>query len=458
LRVLYDLSGREQISKGASMSTPRTWRDFSDAELGPELAALRSQRSALLAKANKLFARATVEGRDLTAEETREADALLDEAAALAHKLGSASMGEAQKRAGIAHARLEQGTAIGGPEARSYQPGEYRALAANESFREHLVGTGEIEERRGRPLSIGRAIVGLVTGKWDGAAEERRALSGSNDTAGGYMLSPELSATWIDRARAASVMIRAGVKVVPMRTASLSMLRVTGDPVPAWRGEGDLIATSEPAFGAVHFSARSLAVAVPVSRELLSDTVNAAEVVESVLVSAMGLELDRAVLDGDGVRKPLGIRRTAGVGTLSVGGAANTLHFAQAVGLVLQQNETPTGIVVHPRTFSAAVDRAVDSTNQPLRLPPSLERLPWFQTTSVPTNLGGGTETAPIVGDFSQVVVGLRQNIEIAIAKEGTTADGRGFARNEAIIVAILRADSMLVREKAFCVLGGITN
>jgi HK97 family phage major capsid protein len=458
LRVLYDLSGREQISKGASMATPRTWRDFSDAELGPELAALRSQRSDLLAKANRLLSRATVEGRDLTLEETREADALLDEAAALAHKLGNASMGEAQKRAGIAHAMLEQGKAIGGPEARSYQPGEYRALAKDDSVFEHLVGTGEIEERRGRPLSIGRAIVGLVTGKWDGAAEERRALSGSSDTAGGYMLPPELSATWIDRARAASVMVRAGVKVVPMRTASLSMLRVTGDPTPAWRGEGDPIATSEPVFGAAHFNARSLAVAVPVSKELLADAQNSAEVLESVLFAAMGLAFDEAVLDGDGVRKPLGIRRTAGVGTLSVGGAANTLHFAEAVGLVLQQNEVPTGIVLHPRTYSAAVDRAVDSTGQPLRLPPSLERMPWFQTTSVPTNLGGGSETFAVVGDFSQVIVGLRQNIEVVISKEGATADGRGFARNEAIIVAILRADSMLVREKAFCVLGSVAN
>jgi HK97 family phage major capsid protein len=440
------------------MTTPRTWRDFSDAELGPELAALRSQRSDLLAKANRILARATAENRDLTLEETRESDALLDEAAALAHKLGSASMREPQRRAGIAHAMLEQGTAIGGPEARSYQPGEYRALAANESVLEHLVGTGEVSERRGRPLSIGRAIVGLVTGKWDGAAEERRAISGSNDTAGGYMLSPELSATWIDRARAASVMVRAGVRVVPMKTASLSMVRVTGDPVPAWRGEGDPIATSEPVFGAANFNARSLAVAVPVSRELLADASNSSEVLESVLFSAMALEFDRAVLDGDGVRKPLGIRRTTGVGTLSVGGAANTLHFAQAVGLVLQQNETPNGIVLHPRTFSAAVDRAVDSTGQPLRLPPSLERMPWFQTTSVPTNLGGGTETVAVVGDFSQVIVGLRQNIELTVSVQGTTTDGRGFGRNEAIIVAVLRGDSMLVREKAFCVLASVTN
>lgn len=441
------------------MATAKTWRDFSDEELGSELAEVRNQRNELIQKAKKILAVSTAEGRDLTPDETRESERLMDEADVLEHRLGSASMRDAQKRAGVTRYQQEQeGKPLNGSESRAFLPGEFRALAKDESVREHLIGTGEIAERRGRPLSLGKTIRGIVTGKWDGAAEEQRALSGNLGTAGGYMLSEELSALWIDRARAASVMVRAGVRVVPMKTASLSMVRVTGDPTPAWRIEGDPIATSEPVFGGVTFNARSLAVAVPISKELLADAANAADIVESVLVSAMALEFDRAVLDGDGVRKPKGIRTTTGVGTLAVSGAATTLKFAEAIGSVLQQNETPNGIVLHPRTFSAAIDRAVDSTNQPLRLPPSLERMPFFQTTSVPITLGGGSETAPIVGDFSQVIVGLRQNIEIAISTQGSTTDGRGFGRNEAIIVAILRADSMLVREKAFCVMTGVTN
>jgi HK97 family phage major capsid protein len=428
--------------------------DLTNDQIRTKIGHLEAERRDCLTKARKILDLASTEKRELTANESHESDTLLDNADSLAAKIKKYQRtldGETPRGTGGSISNPE-------PESRSFQPGEYRALAANESFREHLVGTGEIEERRGRPLSLGKTIRGLVTGKWDGAADERRALSGSNDTAGGYMLSPELSATWIDRARAASVMVRAGVRVVPMKTASLSMVRVTGDPTPSWRIEGDDVATSEPVFGGVNFNARSLAVMVPISKELLADAANAAEIVESVLFSAMALEFDRAVLDGDGVRKPKGIRNTTGVGTLSVAGAASTLKFAEAIGSVLQQNETPTGIVLHPRTFSAAVDRAVDSTNQPLRLPPSLEKMPFFQTTSVPITLGGGSETAPIVGDFSQVIVGLRQNIEIAISTQGTTSTGRGYPKNEAIIAAILRADSMLIREKAFCVMTGVTN
>ncbi|MCC6228525.1 MAG: phage major capsid protein [Phycisphaerales bacterium] len=427
--------------------------EISDAQIEEKIGHLTHERAECVTEARSILAKAEREKRDLSIDEEARSSNLLDAAERLAEQI-------AKYRRSLGGSVQGKSELVGsnGPEARSFQPGEFRALAKDESFREHLIGTGEVAERRGRPLSLGKTIVGLVTGRWDGAADERRALSGSSDVAGGYLLGEELSSLWIDKARAASVMVRAGVKVVPMRTASLAMLRVTGDPTPSWRIEGSPIATSEPTFGSATLNARSLAVAVPISKELLADAANAADIVESVLVSAMALEFDRAVLDGDGVVKPKGIRNTTGVGTLAVSGAASTLKFAEAIGTVLQQNETPNGIVLHPRTYSAAIDRAVDSTNQPLRLPPSLERMPFYQTTSVPTNLGGGTDTAPVVGDFSQVVVGLRQNVEIAISTQGSTSDGRGFPRNEAIIVAILRADSMLIREKAFCVMTGVTN
>ncbi|MFN7315264.1 MAG: phage major capsid protein [Phycisphaerae bacterium] len=445
----------------------RTWRDYSDAELGPDLAALRSERSDLVKRANVVLAKATAENRELTPDESREADSLLDEARAIEHRLGSASIRDAPRRAGQAafdthdRGRDSDPRPGDGPRDRSgdrgVQPGEFRALAKNESLLEHFRATGEVEERRSRPLSLGKTIRGIVTGKWDGAADERRALSGSNDILGGYMLSTELSASWIDRARARSVMAQAGVRIAPMTSASMAMLRVTGDPTPAWRIEGDPIASSDPVFGGVTFNARSLAVSIPVSKELLADAVNAAEVIESVLASAMAVEVDRAVLDGDGKNKPQGIRQAANVGTLAVGGAANMMHFAQAVGQVRQQNEEPTGIILHPRTFSAAIDRDLDTTNQPRQLPPSLRNLPMFQTTSVPANLSG-SNTVAYVGDFSQVVVGMRQNIEISVATQARDASGRGFERNEAIILATLRADSMLVRERAFVVLTGISN
>lgn len=441
------------------MPVDNQFPDPTPAQYREKIGHFTHERKECVTKAQRILARATVENRELTQDEANEAEALTNSAEMLTKKIDrfrdhlSGDTPPVENRT-----NHQPGDHPGNRSERGYQPGEYRSLGKGESLREHLVGTGEIVvERRSRPLSLGKTIRGIVSGDWTNATEEKRALGNSSDIQGGYLIGGELSAEWIDRARSRSVMMAAGARVVPMRTASMAMARITSDPVPGWRSDGALIASSDPLFGSVNFSAKSLAVSVPVARELLADAQNAAEVIESVLESALALELDRAILDGDGVQKPQGIRQAVNVGGLAVGGAANTLHFAQAVGAVLQENETPTGIVCHPRTFSAAVDRAVDSTGQPLRLPPSLERLPWFQTTSVPANIGG-SNTVGYVGDFSKVILGLRSNIEIRVATEARDASGRGFERNEVIVVGILRADSMLIREKAFCVLTGITN
>jgi HK97 family phage major capsid protein len=442
------------------MTSPRTWRDFSDAELGPELAALRSQRSDLLARANRILARATAESRDLTSEEARESDALLDEAAALAYKLGSASMREPQRRAGEAHARLEQGKAIG-PESRESTIGdEFRALKPDEPFTGELRRLGELSERADPPLSIGRYIRAVVSGSWKGAEAERRALAGSNDIKGGYLVPTQLSAQVIDLARARSVCIAAGAVTVPMLTDSLSMAKLVADPVPQWRGEGSIVASSDPTFGAIRMSAKSLGVIVPVSRELMMDAPNAPAVIDAALTAALGLELDRACLVGiGGPIQPLGIINDNDVQTFNAGAFADWSDLADAVGRLLTQNERgPFAAVMHPRTFSTC-DRLVDSTGQPMQKPDSVRALRFLTTTSLPTNLGAGANEAPvIVGDFGQLAIGVRQNLEIEISRDGQDSTGRGFQRNEVLIRATLRADVALLRPTAFCTLGGVTN
>jgi HK97 family phage major capsid protein len=442
------------------MTSPRTWRDFSDAELGPELAALRSQRSDLLARANRILARATAESRDLTSEEARESDALLDEAAALAYKLGSASMREPQRRAGEAHARLEQGKAIG-PESRESTIGdEFRALKPDEPFTGELRRLGELSERADPPLSIGRYIRAVVSGSWKGAEAERRALAGSNDIKGGYLVPTQLSAQVIDLARARSVCIAAGAVTVPMLTDSLSMAKLVADPVPQWRGEGSIVASSDPTFGAIRMSAKSLGVIVPVSRELMMDAPNAPAVIDAALTAALGLELDRACLVGiGGPIQPLGIINDNDVQTFNAGAFADWSDLADAVGRLLTQNERgPFAAVMHPRTFSTC-DRLVDSTGQPMQKPDSVRGLRFLVTTSLPTNLGAGANEAPvIVGDFGQLAIGVRQNLEIEISRDGQDSTGRGFQRNEVLIRATLRADVALLRPKAFVWLSGVTN
>lgn len=396
---------------------------------------------ALVASARKILDTAKAEKRDMTSEESRQFDEFLAKA----------------EEVGNRHQPRKTGPDPIG-EDREESPGELRAIKPNESYRDELRRLGVITERAGPRLSLGRTIRGIVTGEWDGASAERRALSGLSDTGGGYLIPPELSSEMVDLARARSVCLRAGARTMPMKSSSLTMARLTADPSPSWRVEGSVVASSDPAFGALTMTARSLGVIVPVSRELLADAPNAGSALDAAISAALALELDRACLDGDGVTKPRGVRQDPDVLTFNAGAIADWGDLADAVGRIRTQNEEPTVCVCHPRTASS-MDRFQDSTFQPLMKPDSVKSLTFLTTTSLPTDLGDGTNEAPVVvGDFTQMVIGVRQNLEIEISRDGQDANGRGFQRNEILIRAILRADSALLRPKAFCWLSGVTN
>jgi HK97 family phage major capsid protein len=431
--------------------------DLTNDQIQQKIGQLTNDRRECIERARKILDLAITEKRDLTASETRESDDLLDAADRLATKIARYQKvldGETPRGKGGSISNPE-------PESRESAVGdEFRALKPDEPFTGELRRLGELSERADPPLSIGRYIRAVVSGSWKGAEAERRALAGSNDIKGGYLVPTQLSAQVIDLARARSVCIAAGAVTVPMLTDSLSMAKLVADPVPQWRGEGSIVASSDPTFGAIRMSAKSLGVIVPVSRELMMDAPNAPAVIDAALTAALGLELDRACLVGiGGPIQPLGIINDNDVQTFNAGAFADWSDLADAVGRLLTQNERgPFAAVMHPRTFSTC-DRLVDSTGQPMQKPDSVRALRFLTTTSLPTNLGAGANEAPvIVGDFGQLAIGVRQNLEIEISRDGQDSTGRGFQRNEVLIRATLRADVALLRPTAFCVLGGVTN
>ena len=72
--------------------------------------------------------------------------------------------------------------------------------------------------RGGEPLDIAKALRGLLTTDWTGAEMEQRAMSVGSLPGGGYTVPAELSAMWIDMARAKAVCIAAGAGTIPMES------------------------------------------------------------------------------------------------------------------------------------------------------------------------------------------------------------------------------------------------
>lgn len=300
-------------------------------------------------------------------------------------------------------------------------------------------------------LSPGQYLRAMVLGAK--TEVEKRALSEGTDSAGGFTVPEILSAQVIDMVRAQSTVVRAGAITVPLESDTQHMAKVTTDPVPAWRNEAAAVAESDPTFGRVTFTPKSLAVLVKVSRELLEDSLNIETLLPQIITSAMAVELDRVSLFGTGTApQPRGVVNFAGVQSVEHDAA-----LASYASLIAARTKVKTAnfdgvsaYIMHPRDEGTLAGLTA-SDGQPLNMPPAIAEVPMLTSTSVPADEGTGTNESTIVtGKFNQLMIGLRHGVTIQILRERFQDTGQyGF-------LAFMRADIAAQHENAFCKITGI--
>ena len=282
---------------------------------------------------------------------------------------------------------------------------------------------------------------------------ERRALSEGSDSAGGVSVPDVTLARFIDKLRAQTVCIRAGAQTLPLTSDKVTIARTTTDPTVAWRAENAAVAESDPAFEGLVFVPRSLAVYFKVSRELLEDSVNIEQALEASLIGALSVELDRVALEGSGTApEPKGIIASTGIGSVAVSAAiTNWDKFIDGLyELWVDSAADPTGIVMHPRTLQTISKFKEGTTNAPLPKPPVLANVPIYRTTGLSITLSPGTATTVVMGNFSELIIGIRTQLQIEILREL-------FAGNLQVgFLAFLRADIGLAHPQSFVKLTGI--
>ncbi|MFB9048022.1 phage major capsid protein [Sphingobium indicum] len=287
---------------------------------------------------------------------------------------------------------------------------------------------------------------------------ERRALTEGSASAGGILLPAPMAGGIIDVARTKNVAFQAGARTVPMANKTLRMGKQLTDVVPQWRAENDPIAESDPTFGDVTLDAKNLAVLIKVSREWLEDVPNGDQLLRDSMAAAFARGLDAAIFFGTGTSNaPLGLANTTGLQTVSMGtnGAALTgwAPFLDAALALETVNEGKIdAIVLAPRT-NRVIAGLTDTTGQPLQRPPLLANVPILSTTGIPVNETQGTATnasSAFMGDFSQVLVGIRTALQITVLHERFADTGQvGF-------VGWLRADVAVARPAALAKIVGI--
>ncbi|AOL23977.1 phage major capsid protein, HK97 family [Erythrobacter litoralis] len=316
---------------------------------------------------------------------------------------------------------------------------------------------GSISERRHTGPSVGDLIRAKIAGPRNEA--EERALSEGTDSAGGYTVPTPLASDFIDLMRARSVAIRAGAMTVPMDSASLSMARLASDPTVAWRAENAAIAEGDPTFERVLFEAKTIAGKVTLSRELADDSINIGRMIQTALAGAMAVELDKAAIYGDGTSDaPTGVWHTSGINAVSMGtnGAAFTAGYDEILDAILElKNDNaadPTAMIANPRT-EIALAKLKDADSNPLTVPGLVSRIPLLSTTSAPVDETEGTATnasSIVLGDFTQLMIGMRQQLEIRVFDHTMTSNG------QLTVLAWMRADTQLAQPKSFAKLTGI--
>jgi len=305
-------------------------------------------------------------------------------------------------------------------------------------------------------LSLGKALRGIITGNWENARDEQRAMDSSGS--GQYLIPTKLAANVIDLARTKSSIMKAGALTVPMDTNNLSMAKVAGDPEAEWKAENAAVsAESDMTFEKVDFNAKTMYLLISFSLELFEDTKADLldKTVRNAIAEKMALKLDYAALRGDGAgNNPTGILNTTGIlNKTAYGDISDYSLFSYAKEDILNQNAIPNAAIYNP-TIWGAVDRFKDSSGQPLDAPQSFKDLNKYVTTQIPSDLGAGSNESEVyVGDFSQLMIGMRSQLKIEVSREASDA----FEKGKVYLRAYMRADSQLARPEHFKVIEGIT-
>jgi HK97 family phage major capsid protein len=309
-------------------------------------------------------------------------------------------------------------------------------LAPSQSVRGSLSGRDLVDDG----LSFGGLVRAMTAGPRNAA--EKRALAEGADGSGGVTVPAVLLAEFIDRLRSQVVCIQAGARTVALTSDTNTLARLETDPAVAWRLENASVAESDPTFAGVTFTPRWCGCIVRCSRELLEDSINIDQMLTQAFAASLAVEVDRVALVGTGTPpQPRGILNTAGIGNVPVTAALSYGNLLTALGVIAAANGGPsTACIVSPSNFYKLA-ALIGTDGHFLVAPPAVP--PILMTSSM-------TNATAIVGNFSELIFGVRSVVRIELLREAYAANHQfGY-------LAWLRYDVGLAHAASFCSITGI--
>lgn len=222
---------------------------------------------------------------------------------------------------------------------------------------------------------------------------------------------------YIDRLRAATIVLRAGPELVPVNGHSLILPTQTASTTVSNRVDGTAITASDATVSSIILTPDSFAGLSLVSNELLRDWPLAQGILEKDLQRQMAQSLDVAFLTGTGTAPaPLGLFNKAGTQTFtSAGTTGPTLdEIATTIGMLEAVNADRSRFAILTTPALWAAWRQTKDLQGRYILQPELALNAQQAIFGVPVHTSANITTGrAIVADMSQVYVGISQDADL---------------------------------------------
>lgn len=279
------------------------------------------------------------------------------------------------------------------------------------------------------------------------SAFERRV--NSTTSAGELVPTDHRADQYINPLRNALLARKLGVRVLSGLRGNVTMPKHGTGLTVGWVAEGGNLGDSDMGFDPVTLAPKHAGGKTEMSRQLIQQSSpDVEQLIRDDLAFAIAKAIDSALILGGGANEPTGVLSTVGIQTANLA----TLNWANVLTMI-QKAELENAGVVNWLTHAKAKTKLA-STLKAAGIPGYLLEngrmadLPLFSTNQVPEKAGAPATGRVILGDWSQVMLGIWSEVDILVNPYAEPAYSRGGVN----VRVMTTCDIALRHPKAFVV------
>lgn len=303
------------------------------------------------------------------------------------------------------------------------QPQEVRAYSRGEKLSTETAS-----------VTLGELIRAHVTGK--GSKEAREMLTTTNT--GNFLVPHKVMTNMIDLARDKSFLFGNATTVNMQGNQSVSVPKVVSDPTTAFKKQGAEIVKSDPTFSEIKLDAKYMYGLVEVPLELVKTGVGVEQKLNHLIAQAIVQTLEKSALRGatDGFK---GIFNETDILKEDIT-AVDYMEILKGVKSIATNNGNPSDLVLSTNNRYDLETLKATADGQFLTPPSFYTNLNKFTTNAL-------TDTEILLGDLSQIYVGMLQDVSVEVSTQ------YGFSKGTLAIRIMWYGDVAVARPDHLCLM-----